>query len=208
LKPGTYEMYLTTRRVFPWDTLPQVYTNSEWTTASNMLKIRILPDPGWQDREFAKIQANPRGDKACFILARLDIPAATAEKLENRRNGDACSARWAFNESEYPAALKGMDKLVKAPSYGVTQQDVNIILQMKMWLEYPQFREPPLYDDDGEKYQKFLSTERPVFVENEKGLVHELCEVLPTKLPDAAKITEGTVDRLTENKFMGVPSCQ
>jgi hypothetical protein len=60
LKPGTYEMYVTTHRVFPWNIVSEVYTPSEWETASNMLKLRILPDPGWQERQLAKINAKPR----------------------------------------------------------------------------------------------------------------------------------------------------
>lgn len=72
LKPGTYEVYVTTHRVFPWDIVSQVYTPSEWETASNMLKLRILPDPGWQERQLAKINAQPADPSMCAALSMLD----------------------------------------------------------------------------------------------------------------------------------------
>ena len=44
LPPGRYEIYLTTRRVFPWDSGPEEYSPSSFEVASNMLKIRVVPD--------------------------------------------------------------------------------------------------------------------------------------------------------------------
>ena len=46
LAPGDYEIYLTSRRVFNWDTsrILTYAAPSSFEVASNMLKIRILPD--------------------------------------------------------------------------------------------------------------------------------------------------------------------
>ena len=46
LSPGEYEIYVTSRRVFTWDAGQKEYTPSSFQVASNLLKIRVLPDPG------------------------------------------------------------------------------------------------------------------------------------------------------------------
>jgi hypothetical protein len=44
LTAGEYEIYLTSRRVFKWDATTQEYSPSSFEVASNLLKIRVLPD--------------------------------------------------------------------------------------------------------------------------------------------------------------------
>ena len=44
LPPGKYEIYLTSRRVFTWNTGPEEYNPSWFEVASNILNIRIVPD--------------------------------------------------------------------------------------------------------------------------------------------------------------------
>jgi hypothetical protein len=44
LTAGEYEIYLTSRRVFKWDAAAQEYNPSSFEVASNLLKIRVLPD--------------------------------------------------------------------------------------------------------------------------------------------------------------------
>ena len=182
LKPGTHEMYVTTHRVFPWDIVSQVYTQSEWETASNMLKLRILPDPGWQERQLAKINSKPGDPSTCAALSMLDIPAATAQKLALIRYGVPCQWQWEFNETEYATALKGMDSIIQSPTHGVIQHDVNLVLQISNWLAYPEFRHIP---EDREAYERWRDSSRSVFVESDKGLVRELCGLVPTKTSDA-----------------------
>lgn len=48
LPPGNYEVYLTSRRVFNWDTdiILTCCRPSPFEVASNLLKIRVLPEPG------------------------------------------------------------------------------------------------------------------------------------------------------------------
>lgn len=41
LKPGDYELYLTSRRVFKWDAAP-TYEQSSFEVASNLLKLRVV----------------------------------------------------------------------------------------------------------------------------------------------------------------------
>jgi hypothetical protein len=197
LKPGIYEMYVTTHRVFPWNIVSEVYTPSEWETASNMLKLRILPDPGWQERQLAKINAKPADPSMCAVLSMLDIPAATAQKLEIVRNGVPCLWRWDFNETEYPRALKGMERIIQSPTHGVIQVDVNLTLRMRNWLAHPEFRHVP---EDRDAYERWSDSSRSVFVENSKGFIRELCGLLPTKTPEARQITRHTLDELTASE--------
>jgi hypothetical protein len=46
LAPGKYEIYLTSWRVFKWDAGPKEYSPSSFQVASNVLKIRVVPDAG------------------------------------------------------------------------------------------------------------------------------------------------------------------
>jgi hypothetical protein len=203
LKPGTYEMYVTTRRVFPWNITPAVYQPSEWETASNMIKIRVVSDPGWQERELAKIHAKGNDPATCAALAVLDIPAATAQKLQNIRDGAACRSAM-FNETEYATALKGLDQIMRARDYGVIQRDVNFTLAMRSWLAHPELRQFP---SDEEARERFRQASREVFVAYEKDLVRELCGTLPVKTPDAKMITQHTIDGLTSNRVDTIPNC-
>jgi hypothetical protein len=41
LPPGDYEIYLTSRRIFKWDTGPKEYRSSLFEVASNLLRIRV-----------------------------------------------------------------------------------------------------------------------------------------------------------------------
>ena len=172
----------------------QVYTQSEWETASNMLKLRILPDPGWQERQLAKINAKPGDPSKCAALSMLDIPAATAQKLDLIRYGVPCQWQWEFNETEYATALKGMEPIIQSPTHGVIQHDVNLILRMRNWLAYPESRHIP---EDGEAHDRWRDSSRSVLVESEKGFVRELCGLLPTKTPDARRVTQHTIHELT-----------
>ncbi len=53
LAPGNYEIYLTSMRVFPWEAGPKEYDASSFQVASNLLKIRVVPDA-------SKVSGNPR----------------------------------------------------------------------------------------------------------------------------------------------------
>lgn len=44
LKPGTYEMYVTTRRVYKWDYSERAGYASDFECASNLLKIKVVSD--------------------------------------------------------------------------------------------------------------------------------------------------------------------
>jgi len=206
LKPGTYEMYITTHRVFPWDIAPEVYTNSEWETASKMLSIRVVPDPGWQERTLASILAKPIDPASCSMLSSLDIPAATAKKLDFLHRGVSCGYGGAiFNQTEYPIALKGMDEMMQSPDYGVSQRDANLVLELRMWIEHPEHRHPPR---EREEYDKWYASDHLSFVEAEKSLVQELCGTLPVKLADAKTTTQHTIDGLTANRLDRIPNCK
>ncbi|HYM77236.1 MAG TPA: hypothetical protein VE377_14780 [Candidatus Dormibacteraeota bacterium] len=209
LKPGTYQVYMTTRRVFPWDITSGVYQPSDWVSASNLIKINVVPDPGWQERELTKFMGGPKNPGACMALGVLDTPEATAQKLENIRNQLRCPipspSGNAFNESEYPAALKGMDQLVQSPTHGVIRSDVNLIVSMKIWLTHPERRRVP---ENREEAQKFHDAEEAVQIDNEEALVRELCAVLPAKLPDARLTTQKTIDDLTRNILAGIQPCR
>jgi hypothetical protein len=209
LKPGTYEMYVTTHRVFPWDVTAAVYEPSEWETASNLLKVRVVPDPGWQERALAKIQANPNDREACAILLTLDIPAATAKKLENIRNGVVCRpvpwVQQTFNETEYPTALKDMEKIVRSPDRGVERSDVDLILPMRIWMMHPELRNIPR---DKPGILRWQEDEKQALVPGEKEFIRELCSLLPTKTPDARVVTQHTINGLTALEDFRDSRCQ
>jgi hypothetical protein len=194
LKPGTHEMYLTTHRVFPWDVTASVYEPSEWETASNMLKVRVEPDPGWQERELARVNAKPGDPSNCGALSVLDIPAATAEKLEIIRSGKPCEWRYAFNETEYSRALKGMEQIIRSPTYGVVWRDVNLTLGVRNWLAHPELRHIPT---DKAAYERWREIQRPASVISGKDFIRELCALLPTKIADAREVTQKAIDGLT-----------
>jgi hypothetical protein len=209
LKPGEYEMYVTTHRVFPWDVTAEVYEPSEWETASNMLKVRVVPDPGWQERALAKIQANPNDRDACAILYTLDIPGATAKKLDNIRNGVKCRGipwfQYSFNESEYPMALKEMEEVVRTPDRGVGRSDVNLILQMKMWSMHPELRNIPR---DKPGILRWQDAEKQALLPSQTAFIRELCSLLPTKTSFARVVTQRTIDDLTVSEDMRDSRCQ
>jgi len=211
LAPGKYQIYLTTQRVFPWDIEAGVYRPSEWTTASNMLKVRVIPDPGWQERRLAEIQAKPADPNACSMLATLDIPAATALKLDKMRYGIRCRPTTMFpttslwHPSEYAAAFKILDQMVQSPTHGVAQYDVDTITQLEVWLTHPELRDFPRDKEDREKY---VEAQKAVSLEYEKALVGEMCATLPIKIPEARQITQATIDNLVQNKLLQTPPCQ
>jgi hypothetical protein len=204
LKPGTYQMYVTTHRIFPWDVTAYVQP-SQWETASNLLKIQVVPDPGWQERALASIHAKPRDPSTCDALSILDIPTATARKLEIIRTGMPCQWRYSFNETEYPNALKGMDSLIQSPTYGVVQRDINFVLWMRTWLARPESRHPP---EDRDAYDRWRNAEQPIFLTSEQDLVREVCGVLPAKTLSAKLTTQHTIDTLAANKLLMIPNCR
>lgn len=211
LTPGKYQIYMTTQRVFPWDIEAGVYRPSEWTTASNMLNIRIVPDPGWQERLLARIQVNPADPNTCSMLAMLDIPGATTLKLEKMRYGIRCRMTSMFptatlwHTSEYSTAFKILDEMVQSPTHGVVQNDVDTMTQLKVWLAHPELRDFP---GDKEERQKYFEAQKSVSLEYERALVREMCAALPAKIPEARQITQATIDSFTQDKLLGISGCQ
>jgi hypothetical protein len=205
LKPGTYQMYVTTHRIFPWDVTASVYEPSQWETASNLLTLKVVPDPGWQERALAAINAKPRDPSMCDALSILDIPAATAQKLEIMRTGVPCQWRYSFNEAEYPNALKGMERLIQSPTYGVAQRDVNFVAGLRNWLAHPEARHEP---EDREAFERWRNAQQPIFLATEQEVVREICSALPAKTPDAKLTTQHTIDGLAANKQLMIPSCR
>ena len=205
LKPGTYEMYLTTRRIFPWDVTASVYEPSQWETASNLLKIKVVADRGWQERSLAAIVAKPRDPAACDALSILDIPAATAKKLEIIRTGVPCQWRYSFNESEYPDALKEMERMIQSPTYGVVERDITFVAGWRNWLAHSEARHVP---EDKEAFEKWRKAQQPIFLTTEQDVVREVCSALPAKTADAKLITQLTIDALAANKQLMIPNCR
>jgi hypothetical protein len=205
LKPGTYQMYLTTHRIFPWGILPEVYEPSQWETASNLLKIQVVPDPGWQERALTAINAKPHDPTMCDALSILDIPGATARKLEIIRTGVPCQWRYSFNETEYPTALKGMERIIQSPTHGVVQRDINFVAGWRNWLAHPEARHEP---EDREAFEKWRNVQQPIFLATEQDVVREICSALPAKTPDAKLITQHTLDALAANQQLMIRNCR
>jgi len=193
LKPGEHEMYLTTRRVFLWSAGPKEYFPSTFESASNLLKVNIVPDPGWQERKLADIQQRLAATPgSCGDFSDLDAPSVTAEKLKIIENGTPCGDRVRFQPAEVEYALRGMEQLIRKPGFGILQRDINNILKMKTWLAHPESR--PY--DTSEEYSRYLQASRALFLEQETELTRQICAILPTKIPKARAITEQTLSGL------------
>ncbi len=205
LKPGQYEMYLTTRRVFPWDAGLQQYEPSSFESASNLLKLRVVPDPGWQERAVAQIRqrlaANP---DRCYDLSDLDAPAATAEKLRNIRNSTLCGEDIRFQETEYETALKGLEEMTRESDHGVTRQEVYWMVRMRVWLGHPELRQPPR---GGEQWKQWTQAYRSVSVGEVKTLLEQLCGLLPGKVPAARTLTTATIKGASEAEHLPEAPC-
>jgi hypothetical protein len=73
LTAGEYEIYLSSRRVFKWDAAAKEYNPSSFEVASNLLKIRVLPD-SVVDRRLHELPEiiSVRDTHACQLLIFLD----------------------------------------------------------------------------------------------------------------------------------------
>lgn len=202
LKPGDYEMYLTTRRVFRWNARADGHDWSALETASNPLKLRIVPDPGWEQRELAAIQRRLNMEPlACSQLSALDVPSATAEKLKNIENATPCGKQVKFQPSEFEFALPVIDKMMRSPDYGVTPATITHIAEMKIWQAHPEIQQVR----NRRAVIGWNEGGWPLFIAEKRKLLQELCLLLPEKAPKARAITRQTMrELLATREFQGM----
>lgn len=204
LKPGLHEVYVSTGRVFPWNTDPQPYYPSSMETVSNMLKLKVTAEPGWQERKLAELQKLPFDNPVrCGGVLGLDIPAATDEKLHLLRNS-SCKLQQPFSRAEYQRALAGMENMIHDPDYGIIQRDINYILWMKEAVQHPEWQKRA---KTAEEYRLRREAEYPVFLNYERDLIREICGILPRKTVSAAATTTKTIEALTNSADLKDLSC-
>lgn len=202
LSPGKYEMYVTTGRVFWWEQKPSLHPNEKIVT-SRLMKIDIVPNPGWQERLLADIEKLPDDSSRCRKLWELDIPAATNEKLRLLRN-DTCEFE-PFWAREYQGALAGFENMLRDPEYSVKWGNVEDMVHMEALLRHPEWLKQP---KTSEEFRKRAEEEDPVFTEERQKLIEEICSVLPSKSPAARKFTQDVINRQVEMYDMRAVSCQ
>ena len=195
LPPGKHQIYSTNRRVFPWSTNSE-YEASPWVTASNLLTLKILPDPGWQERRLASIKQSLASGQssACWELSQLDSPAATAEKLNQVKAGASCGKGMIFQHSEYATVAPILEQLAKDPQRGVTWFDLDKLVSMNALLAHPELQFPPADPDEESAFQTHY---RAAYHDSLKTLVEMLCATLPQKQPAAREVTAHALEGLS-----------
>ena len=73
LTAGEYEIYLTSRRVFKWDAAAQEYNPSSFEVASNLLKIRVLPDSVVDRRFTPTIRPRQGAEAVVSVIAMFQL---------------------------------------------------------------------------------------------------------------------------------------
>ena len=193
LQPGTHQMYLTTERVFRWDAGPKEYRRSSFTTASNLLTLKVIPDPGWQDRKLAELRAiSISSRESCLELATLDVPAATAEKLKRIQECRQWVPYW-FRPSEAPIALPALKSLIADPNHAVDSGDVSMAVTLEIWSLNPSLASRFASPERERSQQKMRSVLAAQYTD---ALAREICAELPQKSPEARKDTLRTLEYL------------
>jgi hypothetical protein len=176
LKPGKHELYVTARQVFPWSTGEE--SGKELLTTSSILSLDITPDPGWQQRELAKVVRNygAHPTSSCSELGALSIPEATPEKLKVIDQFDDC--RGLFQPAEYELAERIIEEWIHDPDHAVSPTALDSLMTLRAEMSHPEFAEwsnDPERQEDPERH--WLSALKV----GKAGLADEICTGLPAK---------------------------
>ena len=190
LKPGKRELYVTASQVFPWGTTAVSGTEEGFPTTSTILWLDIAPDPGWQQRELAKIvqeygaQSQVLGSK----LSELDIPEAATEKLKLIDRSDHC--RVSFQRVEYELAQGTIEHWIHDPDHGVTTAAMEVLASMRADMSHPELAD--WFEDPAEQKASPGSWISALKVAK-TSLVEEICTALPAKSHAAQVSTKQSV---------------
>jgi hypothetical protein len=176
LKPGKHEVYITARQVFPWTTREE--KGKDLLTTSTILWLDITPDPGWQQRELAKIVRNhgAYSTSSCVALGALDIPEATAEKLNLIDQSHSC--RGPFQPAEYELAERTIGEWIRDPDHTVSPAALDALVTVRAAMTHPEFAEwandPERQEDLGRGWLSAMEVAKA-------GLAKEICTGLTAK---------------------------
>jgi len=177
LKPGNHELYATARQVFPWSTGDE--SGKGLLTTSNILRLDITPDPGWQERDLARTMRDydKQPTASCRELSTLDIPEATAEKLKLLDGGGHC--RVSFYPTEYETAQRTIKQWISDPDHTVTEFAVDALATVRASMSHPELLTGWL--DDPDKHQANGRAWISALEASKTALAKEICTTLPTK---------------------------
>jgi hypothetical protein len=190
LKPGKHELYATARQVFPWSTVEE--GGKGLLTTSNILRLDITPDPGWQQRDLASIvrDYDKHPMASCRELSELDIPEATAEKLKLLDQGHCF--RVSFHPGEYETAQRTIERWIHDPDHTVTDVAIDALTTVRASMSHPELLTGSL-DDDPEKQQAIGRSWLSALENTKTALAEEICTTLPTKSHSARVSTRKSV---------------
>jgi hypothetical protein len=189
LKPGKHEVYVTAMQVFPWSTGDE--SGKGLLTTSNILRLDITPDPGWQERDLARTMRDydKHPTASCRELSTLDIPEATAEKLKLLDGGGHC--RVSFHPTEYETAQQTIEQWIRDPDHTVTEFAVDALTTVRASMNHPELLTGWL--DDPEKQQANGRAWISALETSKTALAKEMCATLPTKIRSAQISTRKNV---------------
>jgi hypothetical protein len=188
LRPGEHELYVSARQVFPWNTWQE--SGKELSSTSNILRLEITPDPGWQQRDLATTMRNydKHPTASCRELNELDIPEATAEKLKLLDRGRHC--RVLFHSTEYETAQRTIDQWIHDPDHVVTEFAADAMTTVRARMNQPEATDSP---DDPEKEAAIGRSWVSALEAAKTAVAAEICATLPIKSPSAQISTRKNV---------------
>jgi hypothetical protein len=190
LKPGKHELYVTARQVFPWST--QEESGKELSTTSNILRLDITPDPGWQERDLARTMRDydKHPTASCRELSTLDISEATTEKLKLLDRGH-CGHMLSFYPTEYETAQRTIEQWIYDPDPVVTDAAIDALTTVRASMGHPDLLTGSL--DDPEEQQAIGRAWISALETSKTALAKQICTTLPTKSRSAQVPTKNNV---------------
>ncbi len=189
MKPGKHEMYMSASQVFPWSTGQE--SGKELSTTSNILRLDVTSDPGWQQRDLAKTMRdydkNPTA--SCQELNTLHVPEATTAKLNLLDRGRHC--RVLFYPTEYDTVQRMSEQWIRDPDHIVTGVAVDALTVMRASMSHPELLTGWL--DDPEEQQANGRAWISALETSKMALAKEICATLPTKSRSAQISTRKNV---------------
>ena len=185
LMPGMHELYITAGQVYARDREPPKVSE----TTSTILWLDITADPGWQQRDLAKLHGDYGSDKRvrnsnCRELSSLDIPDATAEKLKLMET-DRCPKALSFRRSEYALAVPAIERWIRKPRHAVNRPEIEVLATSRT-INYPELAD---LDNPDKDYGSFWAS---ITNTAYSAVAHDVC-TLPRKTAAAQKLTNETV---------------
>ncbi len=190
LKLGKHEVYVTAKQVFPWSTVEE--SGKGLSTTSNILRLDITPDPGWQQRDLASTMQNydKHPTASCRELSVLDIPEATAEKLKLLDRGH-CGRMLSFYPAEYETVQGTIEQWIHDPDHVVTDVAIDALTTARAGMSHPELLTGWL--DDPEKQQAIGRSWLSALESAKTALAEEICATLPAKSSSAQVSTKKNV---------------